>query len=52
LRRHWEFSPNDQLRRELIAYNIEDCRATELVADAIKRISDMMTKPAQRNWKL
>ena len=38
LRRHWELTGKDQLRRELLTYNIEDCRATELVADAIKRI--------------
>ena len=38
LRRHWELTAKDQLRRELLTYNIEDCRATELVADAIKCI--------------
>ena len=35
LRRCWELTSEDALRRELIAYNIEDCRAAELVADAI-----------------
>jgi predicted RecB family nuclease len=38
LRRYWELTASDHLRRELVKYNIEDCRATELVADAIKRI--------------
>jgi Transposase IS66 family/RNase_H superfamily len=38
LRRLWELTAGDHLRRELVNYNIEDCRATELVADAIKRI--------------
>ena len=38
LRRHWELTGKDQLRRELLTYNIEDCRATELVSDAIKCI--------------
>jgi len=38
LRRYWELTTKDQLRRELLTYNIEDCRATELVADTIKFI--------------
>lgn len=38
LRRYWELTADDRLRRELIAYNIEDCRAAELVADAINVI--------------
>jgi predicted RecB family nuclease len=38
LRRCWELTSKDQLREELIAYNMEDCRAAELVADAIKRV--------------
>jgi predicted RecB family nuclease len=40
LRRHWELTAKDQLRRELLTYNIEDCRATELVADTIKCICE------------
>jgi predicted RecB family nuclease len=35
LRRYWELNPDDQLRQKLITYNIEDCRAAELVSDAI-----------------
>ncbi len=35
LRRCWELASDDALRLQLIRYNIEDCRATELVADAI-----------------
>jgi predicted RecB family nuclease len=38
LRRGWELTRDDQLRRALIAYNIEDCRAAELVSDAIRVI--------------
>jgi predicted RecB family nuclease len=38
LRRCWELTRDQQLRQQLIAYNIEDCRAVELVADAIKRV--------------
>jgi predicted RecB family nuclease len=38
LRRHWELTGKDPLRRELLIYNKEDCRATELVADAVKHI--------------
>jgi RNase_H superfamily len=38
LRRCWELTSKNQLREKLIAYNMEDCRAAELVADAIKRI--------------
>ena len=38
LRRQWELTVKDQLRRELLTYNIENCRATELVSDTIKYI--------------
>lgn len=38
VRRCWELTAKDQLQRELLIYNVEDCRATELVADTIKRI--------------
>ena len=38
LRRSWELSSDRELRRQLIEYNIEDCRATEVVADALIRI--------------
>lgn len=38
LRRCWELTSDDRLRRELIAYNIEDCRATALVAEALAHI--------------
>jgi hypothetical protein len=38
LQRHWDLTGKDQRRRELLIYNIEDCRATELVADAVKHI--------------
>jgi transposase IS66 family protein/RNase H-like protein len=38
LRRCWELTFDDTLKRELIAYNIEDCRAAGVVAEAIARI--------------
>ena len=38
LRRCWELTSDDRLRKELIEYNIEDCRAAELVTDAIRVI--------------
>src|SRR4051812_3689084 len=38
LRRCWELTFDDTLKRELIAYNIEDCRAAGVVAEAIGRI--------------
>ena len=38
LRRCWELTSDDALRRELITYNIEDCRAAAVVAEALARI--------------
>jgi predicted RecB family nuclease len=38
LRRCWELTSDDGLRKDLIEYNIEDCRATELVTNAIRVI--------------
>ena len=35
LRRCWELTSDDDLRRKLIAYNIEDCRAAAVIADAV-----------------
>jgi hypothetical protein len=35
LRRCWELTSNDDLRSELIAYNIDDCRAAAVVAEAL-----------------
>ena len=37
-RRCWELTSDDALRRELITYNIEDCRAAALVAEALAHI--------------
>ena len=37
LRRCWELTSDDELRRKLITYNIEDCRAAGLVTDALTR---------------
>jgi predicted RecB family nuclease len=37
-RRCWELTSDDDLRRNLITYNIQDCRAAVLVADALTRI--------------
>jgi IS5 family transposase len=38
LRRAWELSADDGIKRELIGYNTDDCRATAKVADALVRI--------------
>lgn len=38
LRRAWELNADDGLKRELIIYNMDDCRAAMIVADAIARI--------------
>ena len=38
LRRAWELGTDDRLKRELIGYNMDDCRAAARVADALGRI--------------
>ena len=38
LRRAWELGADEGLKRELIGYNMDDCRATATVADALVRI--------------
>jgi hypothetical protein len=38
LRRCWELTSDDGLRRELIAYNVEDCRAAAVLAEALIQI--------------
>ena len=38
LRRCWELTHDAELRRELIAYNIEDCRAAAVVTKALTHI--------------
>ena len=38
LRRAWELVTDEGLKRELIAYNMDDCRAAAMVADALVRI--------------
>jgi transposase len=38
LRRAWELSADDGFKRELIGYNMDDCRAAAMVADALARI--------------
>jgi predicted RecB family nuclease len=40
LRRGWELGADDGLKRELIGYNMDDCRAAATVADAVMRICD------------
>ena len=40
LRRAWELGADDGLKRELIGYNMDDCRAAATVADALVRICD------------
>ena len=39
LRRAWELEADDGFKRELIGYNMEDCRAAGRVADALVRVS-------------
>jgi transposase len=38
LRRAWELNADDEIKRELLGYNIADCRAAVIVADALDRI--------------
>ena len=38
LRRAWELDADGALKRELVGYNLDDCRAAEKVADALVRI--------------
>jgi predicted RecB family nuclease len=38
LRRAWELGACDDLRGELLSYNLDDCRAAAMVADALLRI--------------
>lgn len=38
LRKTWEFSAQGDIKNLLIAYNMDDCRATALVADALVQI--------------
>jgi predicted RecB family nuclease len=38
LRRAWELGADDGLKRELIGYNMDDCRAAARVADALVRV--------------
>ena len=38
LRRSWELNADDGLKRELIIYNMDDCRAAMIVGDAITRV--------------
>ena len=38
LRRAWELGADDRLKRELVGYNMDDCRAAAMVADALARI--------------
>ena len=38
LRRAWELGVDEQFKRELIGYNMDDCRAAAMVADALVNI--------------
>lgn len=38
LRKTWELSPRDDIRDTLVTYNMDDCRAATLIADALVRI--------------
>jgi predicted RecB family nuclease len=43
LRSRWEASHNEDLRRELILYNQEDCKALKKVAELVYKIGDQVT---------
>jgi predicted RecB family nuclease len=38
LRRAWELGADDAFRRELVGYNMDDCRAAAKIADALVRL--------------
>jgi predicted RecB family nuclease len=40
LRRAWELGAGDDLRRQLIAYNMDDCKAAAIVANTLLRVGD------------
>lgn len=40
LRRAWEVSGGEEMKHQLINYNIEDCRATEVVAEPLIHICE------------
>lgn len=39
LRKTWELSPRGAIRDTLVTYNMDDCRAASLIADALVRIA-------------
>ena len=39
LRRAWKFRKDDKLKSELVDYNMDDCRAAAMVANALMRVS-------------
>ena len=47
LRRCWELTSDEEMRRKLITYNIEDCRAAEVVAEALVRICGHRVTPEE-----
>ena len=49
LRRAWELCADDRLKRELIGYNMDDCRAAATVADALVRICGGGASEPQRS---
>jgi predicted RecB family nuclease len=48
LRRCWELTSDDGLRRQLIAYNIEDCRAAAVLAEALAHICGNSESPTPK----
>src|SRR5215469_11735859 len=40
-RRYWELTGDNTLKQELITYNADDCRAAELVTNALARLSSV-----------
>ena len=56
LRRAWELGADEGLKRELIEYNMDDCRAAARVADALVRVWAVARPTSMRSmsvrWRL
>jgi len=52
VRRCWELTSDDELRRKLIEYNIEDCRAAAIVAQAFTQICGNGEANGTRNLEI
>ena len=50
LRRRWELIGDVETKRELLTYNMEDCRAAETVTKALVRICEGDMPTARQDW--